>query len=71
MGKPKLKWLDGLEEDLRKLKTRGWRRKALDRLKWEKILGRGQGPKWAVVPKLKVHFKVGLLQLSFLKYNTV
>ena len=37
-GRTKLRWLDGVEEDLRTLGIRGWRRRAVDRDKWEEIL---------------------------------
>ena len=39
-GRPKLRWLDGVEEDLRTLGIRGWRRRALDRDRWKEILTR-------------------------------
>ena len=37
-GRPKLRWLDGLEEDLRTLGISGWRRKAIDRDRWKEVL---------------------------------
>ena len=37
-GRPKLRWMDGIEEDLRKLGVRGWRKKALDREAWRSVL---------------------------------
>ena len=37
-GIPKLRWLDGVEEDLRNLGIRGWRRRALDRDRWKEVL---------------------------------
>ena len=30
-GRPKIRWVDGVEEDLRNHSIRGWRRRALDR----------------------------------------
>ena len=32
------RWLDGVEEDLRTLGIRGWRRRALDRNRWTEVL---------------------------------
>ena len=37
-GRPKLRWLDGVKEDLRTLGIRGWRRRALDRDRWKEFL---------------------------------
>ena len=37
-GKPKLRWLDGVEEDLKTHDIRGWRRRALDRDRWKEVL---------------------------------
>ena len=37
-GRPKLRWLDGVEKDLRALGIRGWRRRALDRDRWKEVL---------------------------------
>ena len=37
-GRPKLRWLDGVENDLRTLGIRGWRRRALDRDRWKGVL---------------------------------
>ena len=37
-GIPKLRWLDGVEEDLRTLGIRGWRRRALDLDRWKEVL---------------------------------
>ena len=37
-GRPKRRWLDGLQEDFRTLGIRGWRRRALDRDRWKEVL---------------------------------
>lgn len=37
-GRPRLKWLEKVEEDLDKLRVRQWRRKAMDRSDWDKVL---------------------------------
>ncbi|PSN51468.1 hypothetical protein C0J52_00735 [Blattella germanica] len=38
VGRPKLRWMDGIEKDLRTIGTRAWRRRALDRDDWRKVL---------------------------------
>ena len=37
-GRPKLRWLDGVEEDLRSFGIRGWRKRAQDRDRWKEVL---------------------------------
>jgi hypothetical protein len=37
IGRPKLRWLDDVEDDIKALGTRGWRIKAQDRNEWTAI----------------------------------
>ena len=37
-GRPKVRWLDRVEKDLRTLGIRGWRRRALGRDRWKEVL---------------------------------
>ena len=37
-GRPKTRWLDGVEEDLRKIGCRNWKRIAQDRKAWRKVI---------------------------------
>jgi hypothetical protein len=38
VGRPKMRWLDDVEEDLRKMRISGWRRKARRRHEWKSVL---------------------------------
>jgi hypothetical protein len=38
VGRPKMRWLDDVEEDLRMMRISGWRGKARRRDKWKSVL---------------------------------
>ena len=38
IGRPRLRWLDDMEDDLRKMKVKRWRTKAKDRQEWNSII---------------------------------
>jgi hypothetical protein len=37
-GRPRLRWLDDVEEDLRERGVRRWRTKSVDRNEWQRVL---------------------------------
>jgi hypothetical protein len=37
-GQPRLRWINGVEDDLRKLGVKRWRTKALDSVEWASIV---------------------------------
>ena len=38
VGEPKLRWLESVEEDVKNMGVRNWRRKSRDREEWRTIL---------------------------------
>ena len=42
-GRPRLRWINDVEDDLRKLDVKRWRMKALDREEWASIIRETKG----------------------------
>jgi len=42
VGRPRLRWLDQIEEDLKKTKVKNWREKCKDRRLWNEIVKQGK-----------------------------
>jgi hypothetical protein len=42
-GRPRLRWINDVEDDLRKLGVKRWRTKALDRVECASIIREGKG----------------------------
>jgi hypothetical protein len=42
VGRPRVRWLDRVEEDLKKMKMRNWREKCKDRRLWNEIVKRAK-----------------------------
>ena len=38
VGRPKLRWRDGVDQDVRILEVKNWKKVALDRDEWAKLL---------------------------------
>jgi hypothetical protein len=41
-GRPGLRWINDVEDDLRKLGVKPWRAKGLDRVEWASIVREGK-----------------------------
>ena len=59
-GRPKLRWLDGVEEDLRTFGIRGWRRRALDRDRWKEVLTVARVQNSTSMSIIKINFKCSI-----------
>jgi len=46
VGRPKLRWEDGIDQDLRILEIENWKKVALDRDEWAKLLKKARANQW-------------------------
>ena len=46
VGRPKMRWEDGVQSDLQALKIRNWKQIAQDRIQWKRILNQTKFNKW-------------------------
>ena len=46
VGRPKMRWIDGVQADLRTLRVRNWRTQAQDRVSWNNLLKQARSIKW-------------------------
>jgi hypothetical protein len=53
-GRPRMRWLDDVESDLKKIEVKGWKEKIRDRKQWRLVVEAGfrggQGSRRAVAP---------------------
>ena len=67
-GRPRKRWLGDLEEDLRKLGVKGWRRKAEDLEEWRHVVKTAE----AVAPTRRRRlYNTGCLFIVFLSSTSV
>ncbi|PSN46590.1 hypothetical protein C0J52_24400 [Blattella germanica] len=72
-GRPRKRWIDDVEEDLRKMGVRCWRRKAEDRDEWRRVIEEvkvlhGLVPTSQSV--IKLHLEYGRRFAYLLDYNS-
>jgi hypothetical protein len=49
VGRPKRRWIEAVERELKGMDVKDWKRSALERDKWKKIMEEAKG--WAVEPR--------------------
>ena len=54
VGRPRLRWIDDVEDDLRRMKIRAWRRKSFRSDRVDLYSEAGRNPTWIVAPLGKV-----------------
>jgi hypothetical protein len=52
-GRPRLRWLDQIEEDLKKMKVRNWIEKCKDRRLWNEIVKQAKSPPPRVIAPIE------------------
>jgi len=46
VGRPKMRWEDCVDRDMRILEVKNWKKVALDRDEWEKLLKKTRAHQW-------------------------
>jgi len=69
VGRRRERWLDQVEENLKKMKARNWREKCKDRRLWKKNHKAGQNPPRVVAP-IEEEFALTTFCFSYYKGST-
>ena len=65
MGRPRMRWLEGVERDLREVKFKRWRQKAVDREEWTSVIN-------PLKPELNpIYYLLALLTHHFLHVSRI
>jgi hypothetical protein len=74
-GRPRMRWLDDVESDLKKMEVKGWKEKMRGREQWRLVVEGAKGSPRAVVPRKKKKKKNCDYQILFnclkTKYNVM
>jgi hypothetical protein len=63
-GRPKLRWVDGVEQNMRILGVKNWEKVALNRDEWAQLLKKARAPPGAVEPMM-------IMMMMMIYYNIV
>ena len=49
-GGPRKRWIEDIEEDIKLVGIRGWRKLSKERTEWKRITEKAKNPQWVVTP---------------------
>jgi hypothetical protein len=62
-GRPRKRWIAGVEEDLQIIGVRRWRKQCEERAEWKKISEKAKNPWWVVMPVKEEEVTINLQSL--------